>query len=71
VLVYLCLLVRYLTFSSSTVSTSAFFSQQFANLRFCKFGMRFARIASADKVGEAALGKQQNFKPRETTENIA
>jgi hypothetical protein len=47
-----------LTFSTSTVSTSAFFSQQFANLRFCKFGMRFAGIAIADKVGDAALGKQ-------------
>jgi hypothetical protein len=58
VLVYLCLLVRYLTFSTSAVSTSAFFSQKFTNLRFCKFGMRFACIASADKVGKDALGKQ-------------
>jgi hypothetical protein len=33
--------------------------------------MGFARIFSADKVGEAALGKQQNFESRETTENIA
>jgi hypothetical protein len=45
-------------FSTSAVSTSAFFSQKFTNLRFCKFGMRFAHIASADKIGEAALGKQ-------------
>jgi hypothetical protein len=45
-------------FSHFNISTSAFFSQEFTNLRFCKFGMRFACIASADKVGEAALGKQ-------------